>query len=119
MKKRNGIETKEDIAEFVHLFYGRVLSNEILKPFFKGLNLEMHLQRMISFWNFAILEIPGYTTNLHEVHKKIPLNKVGFQTWIRLFNQTIDELHEGPNTEKAKQKVLIIGMCMEHKIVGN
>ena len=37
------IERKQDVIELVDLFYGKIMKDELLSPFFKYLNLEIHL----------------------------------------------------------------------------
>lgn len=115
---KNDILDDKDLKKLVDIFYDRVLQDDDLKPFFQKINFETHIPKMVQFWSFAIFETPGYTTNLFQVHQHMPLQKVQFSAWLGLFNQTIDELFEGPNALKAKQRAMIIAMGMESKIVS-
>jgi hemoglobin len=116
MNLKRDIETEADIKLLVDAFYDEVMKNKTLSPFFSHINFETHKPRMIGFWCFAILDVPGYTTNLFEVHKKLPLESTHFETWLTLFNETLSRLFTGPNTAKAIQKARTIGISMESKI---
>ena len=50
------------------------------------------------------------------MHKQEPLTAEHFERWQLLFNQTLDELFEGENVIKAKQKVELMKTLMMIKI---
>lgn len=110
------IANKNEIHHFVDTFYGKVLKDEILSPFFKELNFETHLPKMVNFWSFVLLDEIGYTTNVTEKHLKMPLEKIHFDQWIFLFNTTLDELFVGEKVELAKQRANLIGWTILSKI---
>lgn len=112
----NDISNREEIRQFVDIFYGKVLKDELLSPFFKNLNFEKHLPKMVDFWSFVLLDETGYTTNVTEKHLNMPLEKQHFDQWILLFNGTIDELFTGEKAELAKQRANLIGWTILSKI---
>lgn len=111
----NDIQSKEDVTFLVDKFYEAVLTNETLAPFFKHLNFEKHLPKMIHFWSFVLLDEPGYTTNVTEKHEEMPLSMDLFNLWVNLFKQTVDELFEGEKAELAKQRAVVLGWTMGSK----
>lgn len=113
MKK---IETNDDIVRLVDLFYGKVLNDSLLSPFFKHLNFEQHKPKMVHFWSFVLLDVSGYTTNVTDKHLNMPLEKVHFDRWLELFNDTVDENFEGDNAEVAKQRAKIVGWTIASKM---
>ena len=113
------IETKEDVKKLVDVFYGKVLKDNLLSPFFKHLNLEVHLPKMVQFWSFVLLDEAGYTTNVVEKHMMMPLEKSHFDQWLKLFNETIDELFNGEKVDLAKQRAFTIAWTTEHKLKQN
>ena len=113
------IETKEDVKKLVDVFYGKVLNDNTLSPFFKHLNLDVHLPKMIQFWSFVLLDETGYTTNVVEKHMKMPLKKNHFDQWLKLFNETIDELFVGEKVDLAKQRAFTIAWTTEYKLKQN
>ncbi len=112
------IQNREDIVKLVTDFYGQIMIDEILSPFFKDLNLEVHLPKMVDFWAFVLLDEVGYTTNVTDKHIKMALNKTHFDQWIFLFNLTLNNLFKGEKVEKAKQRASLIGWTIESKING-
>lgn len=110
------IETKEEISLLVNEFYRKVLEDESLAPFFFGLDFENHMPKMIHFWSFALLNEPGYTTNVVEKHLHMPLKEEHFQKWISLFNETVDSNFSGEVANQAKQRALLIGWTIQSKI---
>jgi len=113
------ILTNADVQLLVESFYSKVLKDEDLKPFFKHLDFENHLPKMVHFWCFVLLDEPGYTTNVVEKHLKMPLEHTHFERWLFLFNETIDELFEGEKVQLAKQRAAVIGWTIESKIEKN
>lgn len=112
------IQTKEDIALLVDKFYDKVLSDNLLQPFFAHLNFDKHKPKMIHFWSFVLLSEPGYKTDVTQKHLKMPLKKEHFDQWIHLFNETVDELFQGEKAEAAKQRAFVIRWTVEAKING-
>jgi hemoglobin len=110
------IQTKEDITLLVNTFYGKVLNDEQLAPFFKRLNFESHLPKMIHFWSFALLDEPGYTTNVTDKHLQMPLKKIHFDQWLFLFNETINQFFIGKKAEMAKQRAAVIAWTINSKL---
>lgn len=112
----NDISSKVDISLLVHEFYGKVLKDDQLSPFFKDLDFEVHMPKMIHFWSFALLNEPGYTTNVVEKHLHMPLQEAHFERWLNLFNETIDEHFSGEIANQAKQRAQLIGWTIKSKI---
>ena len=110
------IENKNDIALLVNTFYTKVLANEKLAPFFKHLDFDKHLPKMIHFWSFILIDEPGYTTNITEKHANMKLTPELFDTWIALFSETVDSLFEGEKAEMAKQRASLLSWTMKSKL---
>ena len=112
----NDISSKDDITKLVLTFYEKVKKDDELSPFFKDLDFEVHMPKMIHFWSFALLNEPGYTTNVVEKHVHMPLKDVQFERWLNLFNETIDEHFSGEIASQAKQRAQLIGWTIKSKI---
>jgi hemoglobin len=113
---KRDIENKEDIALLVNEFYGKVLKNDLLKPFFARLDFGIHKPKMVSFWAFALLDEAGYSTDVMQKHASISLKSEHFEKWLSLFNATVDNLFEGEKAAMAKQRAAVIGWTMESKM---
>ena len=46
----------------------------------------------------------------------MPLEKIHFDSWLSLFNQVIDELHEGKIATMAKKRAQSIAAVMQFKM---
>lgn len=110
------ITTKEDILTLVDQFYGKVLKDEILFPFFNHVDFERHKPKMIHFWSFVLLDDAGYTTDVTKVHMNMRIKKEHFDRWIELFNATVDTLYKGEKAELAKQRAYLIRWTLESKM---
>jgi len=114
MKK--DLETAEDVTQLVDRFYKKVALNELLIPFFEGLEWEAHLPKMNKFWRFLLFDEPGYTANVTEKHLHLPLTKEAFDSWLTLFFQTLGEHFEGPKVLLAKERAKIIAIGLKSKM---
>ena len=81
MRNRD-IQTKKDVETLVNDFYTKVLKDDILSPFFKNLNFEHHMPKMINFWSFVLLDEAGYTTDVTKKHMHMRLKQDHFDQWI-------------------------------------
>ena len=113
------IKTKEDITLFVHSFYDDVLKDELIGPFFRNLNFEHHMPKMIHFWSFVLLDEAGYKTDVTQKHLRMKISEEHFDRWIALFNATIDSLFTGEKAELAKQRAFVIRWTVEAKMKAN
>lgn len=109
------ITSKQDIEKLVDTFYGRVLQDVELAPFFARLDFEVHMPKMVHFWSFVLLDEPGYTTNVTDKHMQMPLSKAHFDRWVELFHTTVDELFAGEKAELAKQRATLIAWTIQNK----
>ena len=122
MKKK--IKRFEDVQLLVRSFYNKVLKDEMLSPFFsyvKNHHWDKHLEVLDSFWNNVLFYAGGYYGNPLEVHQTMHhftnLKNEDFDRWLKLFNETVDELFEGEKAELAKQRAFSIATIMRIKIL--
>ncbi len=112
----NDILNEHDVTLLVDAFYGKVLKDELLAPFFKNIDFEHHKPRMIHFWSFVLLDVSGYTTNVTDKHLNMPLQKEHFDRWLTLFFETIDAHFSGEKAETAKQRAKVVGWTIASKM---
>lgn len=110
------IQTHSDIEKLVNDFYNKVLKEEQLAPFFKNLDFEKHLPRMIHFWAFVLLDESGYTTNVTDKHINMSLKKNHFDKWIMIFNDSVDSLFHGDKADLAKQRASVLAWTIMSKM---
>lgn len=116
------IQNREDIELLIQSFYTKAMKDETIGHFFTEvvhLDLEEHLPTMYDFWEMVLFDSNGYKGNPMKVHQtlsaKSPVKKVHFQTWIRLFNETVDAHFSGVKAEYAKSRALSMAQMIEIK----
>ena len=117
------IENRADIENLVNLFYHYVKQDKTIGFIFNDvvkMNWETHIPLITDFWETILLDNPVYKKNAMEVHyditKKLPLTSEHFERWLQLFNNTIDELYEGPKADLAKTRAKSIAAVMQFKM---
>ncbi len=117
------IKSKEDIIILVDAFYVKIQKNELLGPIFTNLmkvNWDIHLPKMYDFWNMILFEAPGYEgfpLRPHlEINSKNPLTALHFETWLSLFDNTVDELFVGEKASEIKSRAKNVGMSWSYKM---
>lgn len=122
MKK--DIRNRIDIELFVNNFYDRVKTDPVIGYIFTEIakvNWERHLPVMYNFWENALFYSGTYKGNPLELHKHLhrvmPLEPLHFDQWIRIFNETMDELFDGPKAGLAKERAYSIAQIMQRNIL--
>ena len=110
------IQEEADVELLIKTFYGRALKDDLLAPHFEGIDFEHHLPRMYAFWNFILLGKEGITGNVFHQHKSMNIGGEEFDTWVRIFGYTVDELFEGPIADKAKNQANLLGFTFNQKM---
>ncbi len=121
MKK--DITNREDLLLFVTLFYEKLLKDDSINYLFTDvakINLHHHLEVLVDFWENILFQKDSYRKNAMQphmiLHQESPLQKQHFETWLKYFNESIDELFDGEKVFLAKQKALSIATVMQIKI---
>lgn len=119
----NDIETKQDLEILLSKFYSKLLSDETISYIFTDvakINLETHLPKIIDFWNLSLFGKGDYSNNVMKIHLDLNseenLNQKHFNTWLNIFNQTVDANFSGKNAEIIKTKALSIATVMQIKM---
>jgi hemoglobin len=123
MKK--DIESRADIEQLMIAFYEKVKQDVTIGFIFNDvvkMDWPHHIPVIVDFWETILLDNPVYKKNAMEVHydlnKKVSLQKEHFESWMKLFTSTVDELFEGKVATLAKVRAQSIGSVMLLKM-GN
>ena len=118
------LDSKENIALFVELFYGKMLKDPVLAPIFldvANIDIREHFGHIRAYWEKLLLGEEDYqrhTMNIHRaLHSKRPLTNADFQRWLDFFTATINENFSGPYADKARKIAHHIAECMNIRIV--
>jgi hemoglobin len=102
---KNDINNIADIKLLVNSFYEKVRKDQLLKDIFNN-RIEdrwpQHLEKMYRFWQTVLLEEHTYYGSPFLPHARLPISKEHFDSWLKLFYATVDELFAGEKAERAK-----------------
>ncbi len=122
MKK--DISSREDLFLLVSTFYEKLLADDSISYLFTDIakiKLDHHLPVLVDFWDSILFQSDTYHNNAMQphinLHQRSPLLAKHFETWLRYFNETIDELFEGEKAFMAKEKALSIATVMKIKLM--
>ncbi|CAA0102078.1 Group 3 truncated hemoglobin ctb [Halioglobus japonicus] len=127
-ENRPDLDSRENIALFVDLFYERLLADEQLAPIFVDvaeIDLSVHLPHIKNYWCKLLLgdkEYQRHTMDIHrQLHGKRPLQPEDFQRWLAFFKDTVDANFCGQRAERAKRVATSIAANMEQALsnMGN
>ena len=105
MNTKLDILSLTDIKMLVDIFYERIRANDLLGPIFNSIlndRWSSHLQKMYRFWQTVLLQEHTYTGSPFVPHAKLPIDQLHFDTWLTIWNDTINDLFEGEKAEEAK-----------------
>jgi len=105
MTEKKDISSIEDIQILVDSFYGKIRLNELLGPIFNGVIQDrwpQHLKKMYSFWQTVLLDERTYDGRPFPPHANLPVEQLHFDTWLKLWHETVNEYFDGPLADEAK-----------------
>ena len=116
------IANAHDIELLVNTFYESVRKSEI-GFFFEEItkvNWEKHLPKMYIFWEsvlFATVRFDGNPMGTHyHINEMAAMEKQHFDTWLKLWKETVDHLFSGEIADSAKTKAENIANLMAYKM---
>lgn len=113
------ISTGEDIKILVDNFYNKVNSDELLCPVFNDfskVDWDKHLPIMYRFWGTLLLGEKSYSGSPFPKHISLPVGKIHFERWVKLFIQTIDENFSGSTADEAKLRASNIASIFQARM---
>ena len=105
--------TRENLTKMVHLFYTKILKDEIVAPFFieklgddmKNEKWVPHLELLVNFWASIALGDPSYRGNPFAPHLNIAnLSADAFRRWLELFAETLDAVYVPEIADQFKER---------------
>ncbi len=121
MKK--DITDRRDIELLMNTFYERLLKDDSINYIFTDIvkiDIKTHIPVITDFWESILFNSNIYNNNPMKLHvdlnNKTPLQKHHFETWLKYFAASVDELFEGNSAILAKQRAVSIATVMQIKI---
>ena len=109
--------TKENINKLVITFYTKVMKNEKISPFFieklvpdmKSEIWQKHITLLTDFWYTISFGRGNYNGSPFAPHMQISgLDRESFETWLKLFFESLDKLYTEDIALKFKERASII-----------
>ena len=109
--------TKENINKLVITFYTKVMKNEKISPFFieklgpdmKSEIWQKHITLFTDFWYTISFGRGNYNGSPFAPHMQISgLDRESFETWLKLFFESLDKLYTEDIALKFKERASII-----------
>lgn len=122
MATLHDIEGKDDLIILVDAFYGKVQQDALLGSIFNSIieDWDKHLQIMYGFWNSVLFGAEGYKGQAVAKHvaidQSIRLEQQHYDRWIALWNEIVDTLFTGANTELIKTKAKAMLQLIQFKV---
>ena len=124
MPDKKDIETREDLLLLVQQFYKKLLADDSINYLFTDIakiDLDHHLPVLVDFWDSILFQSDTYHKNAMQPHivlnQKSPVKKEHFETWLRYFTESVDDLFAGSNSFVIKERALSIATVMKIKLI--
>lgn len=105
MDNRKDITSINDIKVLVDTFYAKIRIDGLLGGIFNGIIRDRwpeHLEKMYRFWQTVLLGEHTYYGSPFPPHAQLPIEQQHFDTWLKLWHETLDEHFTGAKAEEAK-----------------
>ena len=123
MNDKKDIETRNDLLLLMQEFYKKLLADNSINYLFTDvakIDLAHHLPVLVDFWDSVLFQSDTYHKNAMQphlaLHRQSPLGKHHFETWLRYFKESVDELFSGDNAFIIKERATSIATVMEIKV---
>ena len=123
MPDKKDIENRDDLLLLMQEFYKKLLADNSINYLFTDvakIDLYHHLPVLVDFWDSILFQSGTYHKNAMQphmgLHQKSPLEKHHFETWLRCFKESVDELFAGDNAFIIKERATSIATVMQIKI---
>lgn len=117
------ITNREDIKNLIELFYKGALTDPHIGYFFTevvALDFKEHIPRICDFWEAVLFRVSAYNGNPMLKHialsRKSKMTAEHFDTWLKLWNESVDNLFEGEKAEEVKKRAKTMKALMLYKI---
>jgi hemoglobin len=118
------ISTRKDIKLIITEFYGKLLIDHKMRPFFDEIviqnHLDLHLEIITDFWNDILFFTTTYKNNTMQKHLDknifVEFRKEHFTIWMSYFSETIDVHFKGMQAEQMKNRAMSIATVMQLKM---
>lgn len=107
----------EDLFALLTRFYDTVERDELLAPYFRSVDMDAHMPRIVDFWSTLVFDTHRYSGNAFEPHLGMPgLTADHFVRWVETMERTVDAHGAGPAAEHMKELARRIAVSMQLRL---
>jgi hemoglobin len=110
------ILTRVEVERLVNRFYDQVRKDALLAPVFAHVDWPQHLPIMYNFWSSVLLGDGSYNGSPMSKHIGLTITREHFQSWLKLFMNTVDSEFAGPVADEAKSRAKTIADLFQYKM---
>jgi hemoglobin len=110
------LKTTDDITKFMEHFYGQLLSNPITAPVFEEIDMQLHMPKVVAFWERIAFGTGQYSGSPFEPHVPLDLKADHFNIWFETFCSCLDDHFEGATASMVKERARSIAFIFSHKL---
>jgi hemoglobin len=109
--------TRENVRKFVMMFYGKIIKDDTVGPFFiaklgedmQSEHWQEHLEIIVGFWISLAFGKPKYNRQLFLPHTQLgDVKRETFDQWLKLFGETLDEVYVPEISNLFKERATVI-----------
>jgi hemoglobin len=117
------IKDREDLFKLINSFYAVAKEDALIGHFFSEvipLDWNHHIPKIVDFWEHILFNTGKYRDNVMQKH--IDLDKLSrveeshFNQWQKIWNNTLNDLFEGPNKDELIKRAEMMKQLMIFKI---
>lgn len=124
--ERTDIADRADVEAVLWRFYGAVLVDDVLAEPFAEVRevtgLAAHIPVMTDFWETMLFKVRRYHGQVQDVHGRVhattALSTRHFIRWLTTWYDTVDDMHSGPQADRAKRQAARICWSMHRALTG-
>lgn len=120
---KTDLENREDVKALISAFYTKIRKHEILSTFFEIVkDWDEHIEKLTDFWESNIFNARSFRGNpmlkhhIVDARSGYQVDQKHFGHWLQVWFETIDEMYEGPNADKLKEKARNIATMLFMRI---
>jgi len=106
-----------DIHGLLVAFYATVVKDPMLAPYFAGLDMGAHMDRIVDFWSTMLFRTGRYSGNAFLPHLSMSgLTAEHFARWVTTLEGTVDDRYVGKHAELMKALAHRIAYSMQLRL---
>jgi len=113
------ILNRADVVNLLREFYSIAIKDDVIGTKFTHLAMDEHIEIIADFWDSILFGKTRYQGDPFSKHIPLNLHPEHFERWLKLFNDTVDRMFRGSNSDEAKHRALTIARVFQFKLTGS